>query len=175
MKFKDFGLPTIVELSKDFVSVSTTTPEDSKQIQDIQHKNKKFIDPSKTSMNTSSTETKIFSVKYKSNIVGQIILWDFQKNNNNISSCSISYWISQDVNNRGIGTLAVELICSYAFEDLKVNEIDATIQEENKSSIRLIEKLKYTHRKTIGDPKVLKGQWQNFIVYTIENKYNAVV
>lgn len=122
-------------------------------------------------MNTDSSETKILSIKYKEEIVGQIILWNFQEDE--IKSCSISYWVSQDFNKKGIGTDAVNLVCEYAFNELGVDEIDAVIQPENAASIRLVEKLKFAHRKTVGDYQVFQGRWQGYTVYTIVKEPNG--
>jgi RimJ/RimL family protein N-acetyltransferase len=170
MRFKDFGTPPIVELSNGSVLISTTTSEESKAIQILSQENKKFLDPWKTPMNTDSSETKIFTIKYEKEIVGQVILWNFQKNmfdDFSVKSCSVSYWLIQKYTNKGIATVAVEMICEYAFNNFDVDEIDATIQPENKPSIRVIEKLKFPHRKTVGDYKIFQGRWQGYVVYTI--------
>jgi RimJ/RimL family protein N-acetyltransferase len=170
MRFKDFGTPPIVELSNGPVLISTTTSEESKAIQILSQENKKFLDPWKTPMNTDSSETKIFTIRYEKEIVGQVILWNFQTNTYDdlsVKSCSISYWLIQKYTNKGIGTAAVEIVCEHAFNELNVDEIDATVQPENEPSIRVIEKLKFSHRKTVGDYKVFQGRWQGYVVYTI--------
>lgn len=171
MRHKDFGQPVGVDVSDGLVRISTTFPEDSKVIQKINEENKDFLDPWRTPMNTDSSETKILSIRYKEEIVGQVILWNFQKEE--LKSCSISYWVAENFNKKGIGTAAVNLTCQYAFEELQVEEIDAVVQPENSASIRLIEKLKFSHRKTIGDYKVFQGRWQGYTVYTITREPNG--
>jgi ribosomal-protein-alanine N-acetyltransferase len=165
MRHRDFGQPTGVKLVVEDVCVSTTFPEDSKVVQKIQKENKSFLDPWRIPMNTDSSETKILSIRYKDQIVGQIILWNFQEKY--VKSCSISYWVIKEFTNMGVGTSAVNLVCEYAFNELGVDEIDATIQPENTPSIKLIEKLKFPHRKTIGEYEVFQGRWQGYTVYTI--------
>lgn len=171
MRHRDFGQPVGINLSHGLVRVSTTFPEDSKVIQKIQEENKRFLDPWKTPMNTDSSETKILSIRYKEEIVGQIILWNFQYNE--LKSCSVSYWLAEKHTNQGIGTSAVNLVCEYAFNELEVDEIDAVIQPENAASIRLVEKLNFSHRKTIGDYQVFQGRWQGYTVYTITKEPNG--
>lgn len=171
MRHRDFGQPTGVLLSSGDVSVSTTFTEESRATQKLQIENKEHLDPWRTPMDTDSSETKIFSIKYKDKVVGQIILWDFQ--NKNVRSCSISYWIAKEFINKGIGTRAVELTCDYAFNELDVDEIDATVQPENIASIKLLEKLKFPHRKMIGDRKFFRGSWKEYLIYTMTKEPNA--
>lgn len=166
MRFKDFGEVSITTLCKDLVTVSSTTPAESQIIKELEAKNKKYLDPWRvpTSMDTNSA--KIFSVKYNQEIVGQVILFNFQLNDN-LKTCSVSYWIDQNYENIGITTTAVELAISYGFETLGVHEVDAVIQPENTPSIRVIEKMKYAHRDMIGEGRVIDGRWQNYTLYTI--------
>jgi ribosomal-protein-alanine N-acetyltransferase len=170
MRHKDFGQPVGISISDGPVRISTTFPEESKVIHQISQKNKNFLDPWRTPMNTDSPETKILSIRYKEEIVGQIIIWNFQEKQ--VKSCSISYWIAEEFTQLGIGTSAVNLACEYVFNELGVEEIDAAIQKENLASIRLIEKLKFNHRKTIGDYQFFYGKWQGYTVYTITNEFN---
>lgn len=173
MRHKDFGQPTGVLLTSTEVTISTTFPEDSPVIERLRRDNKTFLDPWKTPMDSDSSEAKIFSIKFKNKIVGQIILWDFQEKQ--IKSCSISYWVVQEFCGRGIGTTAVELACQYAFDELGVDEVDATIQPENTASILVIEKLKFPHRKMVGEQKFFRGRWQGYVVYTVLKESDADV
>lgn len=165
MRHRDFGQPVGVSYASNDVTISTTFPEESKVLRQLQEDNKKFLDPWRTVYKTESPEAKILTIKYKENIVGQIILWDFKQES--VKSCSISYWVVENFTNKGVTTSAVELACEYAFDELGVDEIDATIQPENSASIRLIEKLKFPHRKMVGEQKFIEGKWQGFVVYTV--------
>lgn len=173
MRHRDFGQPTGVCSTSGEVSISTTLPEESVVIQKLQKDNKTFLDPWKTPMDSESSETKIFSIKYKNKIVGQIILWDFQQKQ--VKSCSISYWVIQDFCNRGIGSTAIELACQYAFDELGVDEVDATIQPENTASILAIRKLKFPYREMVGEQKFFRGRWQGYVVYTVLKESSADV
>jgi RimJ/RimL family protein N-acetyltransferase len=170
MRFKDFGEPEIVKLLSKDVLVSTTTPKDSLEIKILDRDNKDFLEPWRVPVNTDSSETKIFTIKHKNVTVGQSIVWNFQTYKNSLKSCSISYWLAEDSTGKGIGPEAISLICRYLFSELGVQEIDATIQPENGPSIKLIEKLGYEYKKTVGEHQVFQGRWQGYVVYTITDK-----
>ena len=171
MRHRDFGQPVGISYSSGDVTISTTFPEESRSLRQLQEENKKFLDPWRTSYKTDSPEAKILTIRYKQNIVGQIILWNFKQES--VKSCSISYWVVENFTNKGVATSAVELACGYAFNELGVDEIDATIQPENSASIRVIEKLKFPHRKMIGEQKFIEGRWQGFVVYTVTRNFDG--
>ena len=166
MRFKDFGEVSITTLSKGLVTVSSTTPEESRIVKTLEAKNKKHLDPWRVPTSMDSASAKIFSVKYNQEVVGQVILFNFQLNDD-LKTCSVSYWIDQNYANMGITTSAVELAISYAFDDLEVHEVDAIIQPENAPSIRVIEKIKYAYRDMIGEGRIIDGHWQNYTLYTV--------
>lgn len=169
MRFKDFGEATTTVLSKDLITVSSTVPTESQEIRNLEVKNREYLRPWRIPMNMDSSSAKIFTVKYSGTVVGQIILFNFQVNDG-LKSCSISYWIDEDFSSMGITTSAVELVISHAYQELGVDEVDATIQPENAPSIRVIEKLKYESRDIIGEGRVVDGRWQNYTLYTVTRK-----
>lgn len=167
MRFRDFGTVSQTILRDGPVSVSSTVPSDSENIKRIELANKDYLDPWRTiPANMDSSESKIFTVRHDSKIVGQVILFNFQIHDN-LKSCSISYWIESSMSGKNIGTSAVQLVIEHAFSELGVHEVDATIQPENTASIRVIEKLKYHNRDMIGEGKVIGDRWQNFTLYTV--------
>lgn len=171
MRFKDFGDVSTTVLSKDLVTVSSTLPAESEAIKRLEIKNKKYLDPWRIPMNMDTSSAKIMTVRYEGEIVGQVILFNFQLNDG-LKSCSISYWIDAEHTNRNIGTTSVGLAIEYAFTHLGVHEVDATIQPENAPSIRVIEKLKYAHRDMLGEGRIIDGRWQNFTLYTVTRDTN---
>ena len=166
MRFKDFGVVEPTVLRNGLVSVSSTVSSESEQIKRLEFLNKEYLYPWRTSADKDDASSKIFTVRYAGRIAGQIILYNFQSNSG-LKSCSISYWIDNELAGRNIGTSSVELVIDYAFSHLGIDEIDALIPPENKPSIRVIEKLKFKHRDMIGEGKVLDGRWQNYTLYTV--------
>ncbi len=140
MRFKDFGdEPQYVKLSDGLVSVSPTRLSESKQLLALEEKNKDELRKWGEHPEKINSEHHIFTVCYDSNIVGQIILWDFEHKNG--TTCSISYWIDADYQRKGITSTAVRLVANHAFSQLEVDTIEAHIQPENEPSKQLAIKL----------------------------------
>lgn len=167
MRFKDFGeTEQLVSLSSGPVSVSTTLPSESEAIKKLERSNADYLFPWRLPNGFESSSSKTFTIRYNSEIAGQIILFNFQLHDG-LRSCSISYWVSEHLANRHIATTSVELVVTYAFSSCSVDEVDATIQPENTPSIKVIENLKYHHRSIHGEGMKIGNRWQNFTVYTV--------
>ena len=166
MRFRDFGTAERTVRSKDLVSVSSTLPSESEQIKRLEGLNRDHLYPWRIPANMDTSSSKIFTVRYDGHIVGQIILYNFQSVDG-LNSCSISYWVEKVHTGKNIGTTSVELVIEHAFTHLDVHEVDAIIQPENAPSIRVIEKLKYSHRDMLGEGRVIDGKWQNYTLYTV--------
>jgi ribosomal-protein-alanine N-acetyltransferase len=148
MRFKDFDTKdAIVRLSDGLVSVSTTAYNDTFAIQELKTRNRNYLSRWETRDNSSSPESKIFSVYYKDKLVGQIILYEF--NGEESKKCNASYWVDEFCSNRGITTTALKLVISHAFTVLDVDVIEAAIQSENLASIRVAEKLGFIRANSV--------------------------
>jgi ribosomal-protein-alanine N-acetyltransferase len=169
MRFKDFGeVDKSIRLSDNLVSVSTTSMQDSAQINYLMATNKAHLEPWKTTEPpTNSPENYFYTIKYKHVTVGQVVLWRFK---DNPKSCSISYWIGLEFCGRGLATAAVNLVTTYAFKELGVKSIEAMIHEDNLSSIRVAEKAKFTKSKTLTNLTVASQLATGQGLYTLTEK-----
>jgi RimJ/RimL family protein N-acetyltransferase len=166
MRFKDFGeVDKSIRLSDNLVSVSTTSMQDSAQINYLMATNKAHLEPWKTTETpTDSPENYFLTVKYKHVTVGQVVLWRFKSNP---KSCSISYWIGLEFCGRGLATAAVKLVTTYAFENLGVISIEAKIDEENLSSIRVAEKVKFQKSQSLSNQLLTSPEASEQGIYTL--------
>lgn len=143
MRFKDFDTKdAIIRLSDGLVSVSTTAYSDHFAVNQLKARNRNFLSRWETVDNPASTDTKIFTMFYKDKLVGQIVLYDFLGDES--KKCSVSYWIDEFCTNRGITTTALKLVVSHAFVSFDVDSIEASIQQENIASIKVVEKIGFT-------------------------------
>lgn len=85
----------------------------------------------------SDTE-QVFAIDFKGELCGLIGLI-LQKDVHR-KSAEIGYWIGESHWGKGIVTKAIELITTYAFDELKLIRIYAGIFEYNVGSIRVLEK-----------------------------------
>lgn len=85
----------------------------------------------------SDTE-KVFAINYRSEfcgLIGLILQKDIYR-----KSAEVGYWIGEPFWGKGIATKAIELITTYAFDEMKLIRIYAGIFEYNIGSMRVLEK-----------------------------------
>jgi ribosomal-protein-alanine N-acetyltransferase len=166
MRFKDFDTTdAVVRLSDGLVSVSTTAYTDTFSVQELKNRNRNYLARWETRDNSSSPESKVFSVYYKDKLVGQIILYDFT--NGESKKCSVSYWIDEFCAKRGITTTALKLVISHAFVVLDVDVVEAAIQIENLASIRVAEKVGFIRASSVKRYMVMAQADVNHDLYVL--------
>jgi RimJ/RimL family protein N-acetyltransferase len=169
MRFKDFGeVDKSIRLSDNLVSVSTTSMQDSAQINYLMATNKAHLEPWKTTEPpTNSPENYFYTIKYKHVTVGQVVLWRFK---DNPKSCSISYWIGLEFCGRGLATAAINLVTTYAFKELGVKFMEAKIHEDNIPSVRVAEKAGFEKLESLPESALTSPQASTQGFYILKNK-----
>lgn len=166
MRFKDFDTTdAVVRMSDGLVSVSTTAYNDTFAVQELKTRNRNYLARWETVDNSSSPESKIFSVYYKDKLVGQIILYEFSGEES--KKCSVSYWIDEFCSKRGITTTALKLVISHAFIVLDVDVVEAAIQPNNTPSIRVAEKLGFIRSSSVKRYMVMAQADVNHDLYVL--------
>ena len=83
---------------------------------------------------------------------------------NNLSKvhkkAEIGFWLLPEYWGKGIIKKAADLVCNYAFSELKLHRIEALVETENKNSKRLLNKLNFNLEGTFVDCEIKNG---NFI------------
>ncbi len=74
----------------------------------------------------------------RNTFVGTICLYGFSDENDN---CEIGYELLTNFQGQGIMKEAIEKVINYAFNNIKVQKIEAFLHRDNQSSINLLEKL----------------------------------
>lgn len=74
------------------------------------------------------------------------------------SSVTIGYRISEDYWGRGIATRSVKLVVDYLFNVIKVNRIQAFVIPQNKASISVLTKNKFTFEGFLRESQHWNGQ-----------------
>ena len=75
-------------------------------------------------------------------LVGTICLYGFSDDNDN---CEIGYELLANFQGQGIMKEAVEKVIDYAFNTIKVKNIEAFLHRDNQPSIKLLEKLSFSN------------------------------
>ena len=99
-----------------------------------------------------------FLIEYQSENAGTISLHGI-KNDYGRGEFGIS--IYPDFHNKGIGTKAVQMIVTYAFETLNLHKVRGGHLEHNPASRRVMEKAGFQEEGTERDYKYVDGEWKN--------------
>lgn len=81
-------------------------------------------------------------------LVGTICLFSFSEENN---SCEIGYELLPTFQGQGIMKEAVEKVIDYAFNTIKVKQIEASLHRDNQPSVKLLEKLSFIKSNELGE------------------------
>mgnify|MGYP001173668845 CR=1 FL=1 len=87
----------------------------------------------------SITKQYRFVIDLNDKAIGFIDLFDY-----NIESAGIGLIISSDYRNQGFGKDALTLLVEYAFVNLKIKQLNATINKENIASVKLFNSCNFT-------------------------------
>ena len=68
---------------------------------------------------------------------------------------------------RGLGTDAVRLVLRYAFEDLQLNRVELTTDEENRRAVRCYEKCGFTREGLLRKHRLIDGKFGNTVVMAV--------
>jgi [ribosomal protein S5]-alanine N-acetyltransferase len=88
---------------------------------------------------------------------------------------SLGYWIGQEYWCKGIATKSVQLIISYAFSELGLQEIYAYVFSENKPSISVLEKNGMIKIGEVNEYHSLTGMYRTSLKYMINERNYGVI
>lgn len=76
-------------------------------------------------------------------------------------SCYMGYYLGEKFGGKGFMTEAIELMLSYAFENLKIHRIEANIQPHNLASIAVVKKNGFTKEGFSRKYLKIDGDWRD--------------
>lgn len=104
------------------------------------------------------------------NIVGGVIAFHPLNKTNNIGE--IGYWLSKDLEGKGIITLSCKALIKLGFESYNLNRIQIAVAENNYKSRSVPERLGFKYEGIIRDRECLYGNYVNHAMYSIlKNEY----
>lgn len=106
-----------------------------------------------------------FSIFYKGEFVGLVGFKDTDFGN---KKTEIGYWMSQDVQGKGIMTRSVQRLLQYAFEEKELNRIQIKVATDNKKSRAIPERLGFTQEGIERDGELLvDNRYTDIVIYSI--------
>ncbi len=83
----------------------------------------------------------------------------------NSERTEIGYWLSKNVQGRGIATRTVRTLCDYCFDELKLGRVEIRCAPQNTRSRRVPERLGFTEEGTLRRMARLEHGWSDWVVY----------
>ena len=128
-------------------------------------------------MNKGIMENKwvIWAIEHKSDkkVIGTISVWNFDENK---TKAELGYGIIPAYQNFGYMSEALDWIVDAAFNTYRLKSIYAYTEENNKSSIRLLEKAKFIYDSKVNEEGYFKKGILTMLVYRKDNlrsEYNV--
>ena len=81
--------------------------------------------------------------------------------------CSLGYWAGAKHASKGMMTRAVAAATAYAFNELRLNRVEAACLPANAASIRVLEKNGFQKEGFLRRYLCINGQWQDHLLYAI--------
>jgi len=100
-------------------------------------------------------------------IVGDMGLHFFDNDNRQVE---IGCTLNKKFQNNGYATESVKLIIDYLFEKLNKHRIIASIDPDNKQSIRLVERVGFRKEAHFVESLLINGKWVDDLIYALIEK-----
>lgn len=112
-------------------------------------------------------------------------LWVFAKDNHNsiigqvtfynivpyaFLSCHIGYKSDKDIANKGIMTEAIRAGITIMFKEYGIHRIEANVMENNKPSIKILEKSGFIYEGIANKILEVNGEWKDHLHYALINE-----
>lgn len=77
----------------------------------------------------------------------------------------IGFWLLKDFWGKGFVMESIPLVCSYAFDTLKLHRIEALVESENSNSKRVLSKMNFRYEGTMKDCEIKNGKVISLEIY----------
>ena len=98
--------------------------------------------------------------------IGSIDLFDFDPSN---KRAGIGILITDDEQNKGYASEALELLINYCFNTLQLHQIYCNISEDNQTSLKLFKKHNFTLVGLKKEWIIVQGKWVDEYIYQLIN------
>lgn len=79
----------------------------------------------------------------------------------------IGYWLSKDLQGRGIMTQSIKRLMFYVFKTMDINRLYVKIPSHNASSILIPKRLGFRYEGTLRQDAIVNGEFQDMEIYAI--------
>ena len=112
-----------------------------------------------------------FVIEHSGNIVGQLNVSNILYGS--VSSAILGDWIIPEVAGRGVTPKAVALVTDYLFTTHGLHRVEIDVRPENKSSLRVVEKLGFRYEGLKKRFIHINGDWRDHYVFALTTEEAA--
>ena len=106
-----------------------------------------------------------YVMEYDGQIAGQLNVWGMARGS--LSSASIGYWVSERFAGRGITPTAVALCTDIGFREMRLHRMEICIRPENRSSLRVVQKLGFRYEGMRRRYIHIDGDWRDHYAFAL--------
>ena len=106
-----------------------------------------------------------FAVRVEGRLAGQVTIDNIVRGA--VRSGHLGYGLDREVAGRGMGSLAVALVCDHAFGAVGLHRVQAEIRPENVPSQRLVERLGFQREGLLRRYLDIDGDWRDHFTYSL--------
>jgi ribosomal-protein-alanine N-acetyltransferase len=88
--------------------------------------------------------------------------------NRKLKKTEIGFWLMPEFSGQGIIMESVLPVLDYGFRKMHLKQIEAEVETENTTSIRVLKKLNFLHKDTRKDCEIKNGKYISLDVYVLE-------
>ena len=106
-----------------------------------------------------------FVMEHDEVLTGQLNVWGIARGS--LASATIGYWVSERFAGQGITTTAVALATDVCFSELNMHRMEICIRPENRSSLRVVEKLGFRYEGFRRRYIHINGDWRDHYAFAL--------
>mgnify|MGYP001377402313 CR=1 FL=1 len=128
----------------------------------------KFISKNPVKINVPETWFQLVIVEKESQkLIGDIGIHFFDKQNFQVE---LGCTLHKDFQNKGYATESLTMVIDFLFLELKKHRIIASIDPENKNSIRLVERIGFRKEAHFIESLLVNGKWVDDMIFALIEK-----
>ena len=106
-----------------------------------------------------------FVMEYDGQVAGQLNIWGVARGS--LASATIGYWVSERFAGRGITPTAVALATDASFAEYGLHRMEICIRPENRSSLRVVQKLGFRYEGLRRRYIHIDGDWRDHHAFAL--------
>lgn len=127
-----------------------------------------FIGKISTKINETETWFQfVITEKETHKIIGDLGIHFFDSEN---KQAEIGCTLNKEFQNKGFATESVKRVIDYLFKELNKHRIIASIDPDNKNSIRLVERIGFRKEAHFVESLLINGKWVDDLIYALLEK-----